>query len=222
MDQEPFIELMCAAISCTDGVEVSAFAEFETRLLDKNDPQLVWDLFQPVREPLLRRLYGMAMHQLKQASEAQPTPTVISPSLHSRTASETQETVDSSVAGQPIHVDQMHSTVSTPRQRLAPVAMARSRSARSARSAQDVIMAIGGRKSHLDWIHNHRGRPIGDLTYMGLANAHDEAPLFQRYAHRLMEFGIPRTGREGDVVRRFITPDEADRMWLDLMKEAAV
>jgi hypothetical protein len=221
MNDNTYIDLMSAAITNTDGTETEALTMFELQLLERNDPRLVWELFEPVRLTLLRRLYGMARHQIEQpVSEAQPSIEEQQPLKAFGTAPETNDTADSSGTGQSSHSRPQRSAVSpfTTQRR---VASARNRSPRSARSAQDVLMTIGGRKSHLDYLTNHRGMPIGDLTYMGLANSHDEAPMFQRFAQRLMDSGIPKTGRAGDVVRRFITPDEADRMWLDLMKEAA-
>jgi hypothetical protein len=222
MNDNTYIDLMSAAITNTDGTETEALTMFELQLLERNDPRLVWELFEPVRLTLLRRLYGMARHQIEQdhISEAQPSVVIQSKASSSGTAPEPDDTADSSAIAMPTQKYSQRSAVSpfTTQRR---VASARNRSPRSARSAQDVLMTIGGRKSHLDYLTNHRGMPIGDLTYMGLANSHDEAPMFQRFAQRLMDSGIPKTGRAGDVVRRFITPDEADRMWLDLMKETA-
>jgi hypothetical protein len=96
-----------------------------------------------------------------------------------------------------------------------------SRSPRSMRSAQAVIMDIGGRKSQLDRITDHHGTPIGDLNYFALANAHDETPMFQQFAKLLMESGMPKSERQTDVARKFYSPEEADRMWLDLFKKVA-
>ncbi len=221
MAESVFLDLMSAAITATDGTEGEALTMFELELLGRNDPELVWSLFEPVRAPLLRRLYGMAKHQLDQSvSEASPK------GLHpiARTAagmaSESNETADSSATSHTSRIASQHSAVSpiTGQRR---ITQPRAHSPRGARSAQDVLMSIGGKKSHLDWLTNHRGVPIGDLTYFGLENSHDEAPMFQRFARRLMDSGIPKTGRSSDTVRRFITPDEADRMWLDLMQEVA-
>ncbi len=222
MTDSVFIELMSAAISTTDGSEEDALAMFELQLLERNDPRLVWDLFEPVRVPLLRRLYGMARHQIEQDSEAQPTVSHASSTGTAGTASEPYETADSPDVAGSLRAGPRHSAVSDlgARRRLTP-SHTRSRSPRSTRSAQDVLISIGGKKSHLDWLTNHRGVPIGDLTYYGLANSHDEAPMFQRFASRLMDSGIPKSDRASDVVRKFITPDEADRIWLDLIKEVA-
>lgn len=224
MSDSAFLELMSAAIAATDGTEDEALAMFEGQLLERNDPRLVWDLFEPVRGMLLRRLYGMARHQIEQVSEAQPNSPLHLSMLETGAASESYEMADSPDIGQASQSAARHSTGSgldDHRRRITPSHARRSHSPRGARSAQDVIISIGGKKSHLDWLTNHRGIPIGDLTYYGLANSHDEAPLFQRFASRLMESGIPKSDRAADVVRKFITPDEADRIWLDLMKEVA-
>jgi hypothetical protein len=220
MSDTVFVDLMAAAITATNGTENEALTMFELQLLERRDPQLVWDLFEPVRVPLLRRLYGMAKHQIEQASEAQPDRVPQSFNAVGM-ASELDETADSPAGRLPTHQQPRHSVVSTLPAHRRVSTPARSRSPRGARSAQDVLISIGGKKSHLDWLTNHRGVPIGDLTYYGLENSHDEAPMFQRFARRLMESGIPKTDRSSDVVRKFITPDEADRIWLDLMKEVA-
>lgn len=220
MNDGAFLELMTAAIAETDGSEGEALVMFEIHLLTRNNPQLVWDLFAPVRAVVLHRLYGMAKYQAD--SDAQPKPTV-NTKLPPGAASEPYETADSSTPILNPQSRTQHSTVSDfdHRRRITPSRARQSRSPRGARSAQDVIISIGGKKSHLDWLTNHRGIPIGDLTYYGLANSHDEAPLFQRFAGRLMDSGIPKSDRGSDVVRKFITPDEADRIWLDLLKEVA-
>jgi hypothetical protein len=220
MKQGACIELMIRAIAETDGSEAEALVMFEIHLLARNNPQLVWDLFAPVRAVVLRRLYDMAKYQAD--SDARPN-LHLDTNVATGTASEPYETADSSTAPLNLHKNGQHSTVSDfdHRRRITPSRTRQSRSPRGARSAQDVIISIGGKKSHLDWLTNHRGIPIGDLTYYGLANAHDEAPLFQRFAARLMDEGIPKSDRGSDVVRRFITPDQADRIWLELLKEVA-
>lgn len=219
MNETVFLDLMSAAISGTDGTEAEALTMFELQLLERNDPRLVWELFEPVRTMLLRRLYRMAQYQIEQVSEAQPSH-ALSSIWAPGTASEPDATADSSELHRPTRAGGKHSAVAALTHRRVPT-HARPRSPRGARSAQDVLISIGGKKSHLDWLTNHRGVPIGDLTYYGLENSHAEAPMFQRFAQRLMDSGIPKTDRSSDVVRKFITPDEADRIWLDILKEVA-
>ena len=214
-----FVELMDAAIASTDGTEQEAFAMFELRLMEHRDPQLVWELFEPVRTTVLRRLYGMAKYQSERNSEAESRVGQTSSAEH--IGADSVETVDSPTRNTSTRSADRRSTVSDFDGRRTIRPSVRSRSPRGIHSAQDVIMSIGGKKSHLDWITNHRGLPIGDLTYYGLANCSDESPIVARYARRLMESGIPKSGRQSDVVRRFITPEEADRIWLDLLKEVA-
>ena len=240
MDEGFFVALMAEAITAT-GNKPDALAMFELQLLERQDPQLVWDLFRPVRGILLGRLYGMATYQLEQpVSEAQPSDVAESPTYYNGTASgsssEAQPTSSSSPTPDPGTASEPHETTDRPAQshstqhrqrhsvvsplrRVAPTT-SRNRSPRSAASAQGVLMSIGGRRSRLDSIHDRRGNPIGSLTRGGLEIWIEEEPIYQRYAQRLIEV-LPMSSRQSDIVRRFVTPDEADRWWLDLFKNDA-
>lgn len=217
-----FLEMMAEAITGTDGTEGEALAMFELNVLAVGDPKLVWQLFEPVRLVLLRRLYRMAQYRIDNPSEAEPTVGTSSRGSQLGTASETLETADSSSGRQqePRAATQ-HSAVSPISIMTKSPARRRTHSPRNQASVQEAIMNVGGRKSHLDWITNTRGLPIGDCTYIGLENFEQESLIVQRYARRLMETGIPKTGRSTDIVRRFITPDEADRIWSDMLREVA-
>jgi hypothetical protein len=112
MDDTGFVDMMAAAIAESNGTEAEALVMFELHLLERDDPRLVWELFAPVRLTLLRRLYGMALHQLHQTSEAQPK-LIAEPNFHSGTTSETFETADSPAELQSSQSKPRHSTVST-------------------------------------------------------------------------------------------------------------
>lgn len=216
-----FLEMMAEAITDTDGTEGEALAMFELNLLAVGDPELVWQLFEPVRLVLLRRLYRMAQYRLDNPSEAEPDFPAVAPRGDTGTASETLETADSSPPNQQSAHRAQHSAVSPISIMTRSPARRRTHSPRNQASVQEAIMNVGGRKSHLDWITNTRGLPIGDCTYIGLENFAEESPIVQRYARRLMETGIPKTGRSTDIVRRFITPDEADRIWSEMLRKVA-
>jgi hypothetical protein len=218
MDQ--FIDIMSEAITGTDGTEGEAFALFELNLLTRGDPELVWQLFEPVRLMVLRRLYRMAQYRLDNPSEAESIGEASS-KLETGMASEPLETADSPHTAQQSRFTAEHSAVSPISILTKSPARRRKHSPRNQTSVQEAIMNVGGRKSHLDWITNNRGLPIGDCTYIGLENFDQESPIVQRYARRLMETGLPKTGRSTDVVRRFITPDEADRIWSEMLREVA-
>lgn len=218
MTEGVFLELMTAAIAESDGSEAEALTMFGVLLLEKNDPRLVWDLFEPVRGVLLRKLYRQAQYQLQQASEVQPVPSVQS-SVVSGTASEPNETADGPEAMHATQREGGHSAVSLDDRRKT-IVKSKPR-VRSQTSAQHVLMDVGGRKSHLDSIIDRHGNPVGNLNYYGLANMHDEQPIIQAFVNRLMEGGMPKSDRASDIARKFYTPDQADRWWLECLKAVA-
>ncbi len=219
-NKEQLMWLMRSAITVTNGKPDEVFPMFEVELLEMRDARLVWDLFEQVRDMTLRRLYGMAKWQIENENSGVPSAQQHSDAhadLQQQDAPEPENEADDRSPGATFtQRPPQHSSASSIAKYPREVVFRHpgNHNRRSAQSAISVVQTVGGRKSYLDTITNNRGTPVGDMTYEGLQNANDESPIFREYASLLMGAGLPRTGKMDDTVRKYITPDEGDRMWL--------
>jgi hypothetical protein len=62
--------LMCEAVLANKGLPDPAIDAFIKALLAENDAVLLWDLFAEVRMPVIRKLFGTVVHQLRAQQRA--------------------------------------------------------------------------------------------------------------------------------------------------------
>lgn len=188
-----------------DGTQKDAFAEFEILILGQNDCRLVWDLFEKVREPVLKRLHSQAEWLIKdgtpvaqfdgvtQSKDSHPASPVKKPengSAVEKPQTRFRNRIVKSKSGLPAH---------------------NKRPIKDAQSAGQIMKRIGERKSKLDTITDHFGQPLGSLTYYGLVRFANKSPIAREFAILAMDSGMPKD--EQHPLREFLTPDEADSLW---------
>jgi hypothetical protein len=203
-DENLYVAMMRQAINNSDGSQKDAFAEFEILILGQSECRLVWDLFEKVREPVLKRLHSQAEWLIR---DGQPVAQNVG--VTHRQFSHPVAPVDAT-GGSVVEKPQSRfrnkitkSRSGLPAHNVRPI--------KDAQSAGQIMKRIGERKSKLDSITDHFGQPLGSLTYFGLVRFANKSPIAREFAILAMDSGMPKDDMH--PLREFMTPDEADSLW---------
>jgi hypothetical protein len=223
--EDRFLRLMQSAIRETDGSEAEAYAAFKDIILNHHAPELVWDLFAPVRVLMLRKLFEMAKYRLEHDDTPPPERPSTAPLADIAPAPEPDEKAepdDEADADEPVRGNLVDLKMPPPGE-LPPMppiepppktvsVAGHMRSQRGTASAQAALMRLGRRNSPWRWMVNTDGVPVRHLTPVAFQKFCEQGPVFAKFGRLVMQ-RCPPSDRPQDTVGLFVDEAEAAQLW---------